>query len=177
MDISASELARAGTGAYDAIAIGDICTPLPSFAQRFDVVLSWQVLEHVSSMRAALDNQRVALVSGGRMITMLSGSWAIYALAARVIPHRVSTTLQARLLGADARDKFPAHYDNCSDRALRRLLPESGWSSWEIVPYYKAGCYLRFSRPLLRTYLAYENWAERTARANLATHYLVEAVA
>lgn len=177
MDISAAELERAGPDAYDDIAVGDICTPIPSLAQDFDLVVSWQVLEHVSSMRAALDNQRAALVPGGRMITMLSGAWAIFALAARVIPHRISTGLQAQLLGADARDKFPAHYDSCSDRDLRQQLSESGWCWWEILPYYKAGGYLRFSRPLLRAYLAYENWAERTGRANLATHYLVEAVA
>lgn len=177
MDISASELERAGPDAYDDIAVGDVCTAIPSWAEEFDIVLSWQVLEHVSSMRAALENQRAALVPGGRMIAMLSGTWAIYALAARVIPHRISTMLQTRLLGADARDKFPAHYDRCSDRALRQQLTESGWRSWEIVPYYKAGGYLSFSRSLLRAYLIYENWAERTGRANLATHYLVEAIA
>jgi SAM-dependent methyltransferase len=177
MDVSARELERAGPGAYDEIVVGDICTPIPSLSDAFDLVLSWQVLEHVSSMRAALDNQRAALAPGGRMIAMLSGTWAIYALAARVIPHRTSIMLQTRLLGADPRDKFPARYDGCSDRSLRRQLTQSGWSSWEVVPYYKAGGYLRFSRPLLRSYLAYENWAERTGRANLATHYLVEAVA
>jgi len=176
MDISAGELERAGADAYDDIVVGDVCDPIP-VTRAFDLVLSWQVLEHVSSMRAALENQRGALTPGGRMIAMLSGTWAIYALAARVIPHRTSTMLQTRLLGADARDKFPARYDACSDRALRRSLSASGWSSWEIVPYYKAGGYLRFSRPLLRTYLAYENWAERSGHANLATHYLVEAVA
>lgn len=177
MDISASELERAGPDAYDDTTVWDVCTPMPSSAQKFDLVLSWQVLEHVASMRAALETQRAVLAPGGRMIAMLSGTWAIHALAARVIPHRISTMLQARLLGADARDKFPARYDSCSDRALRRRLAESGWSSWEVVPYYKAGGYLRFSRSLLQTYLAYENWAERTCRPNLATHYLVEAVA
>jgi SAM-dependent methyltransferase len=177
MDISSCELERAGPHAYDDVVVWDVCVPMPSLAASFDLVLSWQVLEHVASLRAALDNQRAALAPGGRMIAMLSGTWAIYAIVGRVIPHRTSTMLQARLLGIDARDKFPAHYDGCSDRALRRKLTESGWSAWEIVPYYKAGGYLRFSRPLLQTYLVYENWAERTGRANLATHYLVEAVA
>lgn len=177
MDISARELERAGPDAYDEIVVGDICAPIPSLSDAFDLVLSWQVLEHVSSMRAALENQRAALVPGGRMIAMLSGTWAIYALAARVIPHRTSLMLQTRLLGADPRDKFPARYDSCSYRGLRRRLTESGWASWEVVPYYKAGGYLRFSRLLLQSYLAYENWAERTGRANLATHYLLEAVA
>ncbi len=177
MDISARELERAGPDAYDEIVVGDVCAPIASLSNAFDLAVSWQVLEHVSSMRAALEHQRAALVPGGRMIAMLSGTWAIYALAARVIPHRTSLMLQTRLLGADPRDKFPARYDCCSYRGLRQKLTESGWASWEVVPYYKAGGYLRFSRPLLRSYLAYENWAERTGRANLATHYLVEAVA
>jgi len=91
------------------------------------------------------------------MIAMLSGKRATYALAARVTPpHRTSTMLQTRLLGANARDEVPARPIGCAVRALRRKLTESGCSSWEVAP-----C---------------ENWAERTGRAALATH-LVEAVA
>lgn len=177
LDVSAHELTRAGAEAYDATVVGDVCAaPIPNL-RGFDLVLSWQVLEHVPSMRAALLNQHAALAPHGRMVAMFSGAWAVYALAARVIPHRVSIMLQTRLLGADARDKFPAHYDGCTDRAMRRLLRDTGWSSWVITPFYKAGAYVSFLRPLQWAYLSFENWAERGPRPNLATHYLVEAVA
>lgn len=177
LDVSVHELRRAGSGAYDDTVVADICAPHTQVLDRFDLVLSWQVLEHVPSMRAALEYQRAALASGGKMVAMLSGSWAAFALAARVIPHRLSTLLQARLIGADARDKFPAHYDGCTDSELRRLLSDTGWTSWEITPFYKAGPYLGFARPLQRAYFVYEDWAERSGRTNLATHYLLVAVA
>lgn len=176
LDISADELARAGAGAYDETIVGDVSRALPSLTGRFDLVISWQVLEHVSSMRGALETQHRALVPGGRMVALLSGSWAMFALAARVTPYRVSTQLQARLLGIAPEGKFPTRYDACTDRALRRLLEEGGWASWEIVPRYKAGGYLRFSPALQRLYLRYENWAARAPRVGLATHYIVDAV-
>lgn len=177
MDVSAHELERAPAGAYDDVVVGDICRPLPAGLGPFDLVMSWQVLEHVPSLPDALATQKAVLAPGGRMLAMVSGAWAFYALAARVIPYRLSTVLQERLLGADPADKFPTRYDQCTERALRKLLAAGGWASWEIVPRYKAGGYLAFSRPLQRAYLVYENWAERTGRVNLATHYIVDAIA
>jgi len=176
LDISGDELARAGAGAYDETMVGDVSVSQPSLAGRFDLVISWQVLEHVPSMRSAMATQRAALVPGGRMVALLSGTWAAFALAARVTPYRIGTLLQARLLGVAPGEKFPTRYDGCTDRALRRLLDEGGWASWEIVPRYKAGGYLRFSRTLQRLYLVYENWAARGPRVGLATHYIVDAV-
>ena len=177
LDVSSDELNRAEDGAYDEMLVGDICSPLSSTEGRFDVVLSWQVLEHVASMRNALATQHAALVPGGRMVAMLSGAWSVHALAARVIPYRASTWLQERLLGFEGDDKFPTRYDGCSHRALQALLEQGGWVSWEIVPRYRAGIYLGFSRPLQRAYVAYENWAARGSRVNLATHYIVDAAA
>lgn len=177
LDISAGELERAGAGAYDELIVGDICSGPASTASRFDLVLSWQVLEHVASMRAALAVQHAALVPGGRMVAMLSGAWSIHALAARVIPYRLSTALQVRLLDHVAEDKFPTRYDGCTDRALRRILAQDDWRSWEIVPHYRSGNYLCFVEPLQRLYVAYESWAARRPRVNLATHYVVDAVA
>ncbi len=177
LDVSGDELERAGPGAYAQTVVGDISSELPELAGRFDLVLSWQVLEHVPSLSRALATQRAALVPGGQMVALLSGAFAIYALAARVIPYRISTPLQARLLSIVPEDKFPTHYDGCTDRRLQVLLREGGWSSWEIEPRYKAGGYLRFSRALQRTYLLYEDWAARGPRANLATHYILDAAA
>jgi SAM-dependent methyltransferase len=67
--------------AYDEVVVGDICSPLPCIKGRFDLVLSWQVLEHVPSMRAALATQHSALVSSGHMVAMFSGAWGLHSLA------------------------------------------------------------------------------------------------
>jgi len=108
------------------------------------------------------------------MVALLSGSLAIHSLLARVVPYRVSTPLLERLLGAPPEEHFPTHYDQCRAPALRKLL--STWDESGIVPLYKAGGYLQFSRPLERAYLTYENWAYNARRENLATHYVIWAV-
>lgn len=177
LDVSADELHRAAPGAYDDLIVGDICARLPSTEGRFDLVVSWQVLEHVPSMSAALATQRAALVPGGRMVAMLSGAWSVQALAARVVPYRASTWLQARLLGSVPEDKFPTRYDGCTARSLRSILQAGGWTSWEVEPHYRSGGYFAFSRSLQRLYLVYESWTARGPKVNLATHYIVHAVA
>lgn len=175
LDISGEELRRAPAGAYDELIVADISQPLPELTHRFDLVLSWQTLEHVSSMRGALASQEGALVPGGRLLAMLTGAWSVQALVARVVPYQLSRRVQAHLLGVAAEDKFPTRYDSCSLRALSRLLDAGSWSTWEITPFYKSGGYLRFSRPIQRAYLHYENWAARGPRPALATHFLLDA--
>jgi SAM-dependent methyltransferase len=174
LDVSAQELAAAGSGAYDETVISDITQRRPELEERFDLVLSWQVLEHVDSMSDALENMRAYLRPQGRMVAQISGTFGPFALLARVIPHSISRRLMQRLLGARPEEKFPTRYDRCHASALEPLL--AGWSDHEIVPRFKGGAYFSFSRPLERAYLAYENWAERSGRADLATHYVIWAV-
>jgi SAM-dependent methyltransferase len=174
LDISASELHAAGSDAYDDVVVGDITQRRPELEDRFDVVLSWQALEHVDSMEQALDNIRAYVRPGGRFVAQLSGSRAAFALLARAIPYPIADRLMQLLIGAEENEKFPTRYDRCTARALELLLDR--WTEHGIVPRYKGGAYFRFSRPLERAYLAYENWAERSARRDLATHYVIWAV-
>jgi SAM-dependent methyltransferase len=141
---------------------------------RFDVVLSWQTLEHVESIDRALENIRAYVRPGGRFVALLSGSYSAFALLARVIPYPVAKRLMQRLMDVGENEKFPTRYDRCTATALEPLLER--WSEHAIVPRYKGGAYFRFFRPLERTYLAYENWVERSGRPNLATHYVIWAV-
>jgi SAM-dependent methyltransferase len=174
LDISASELEAAGPDAYDATYVHDIAEPLPELRE-IDVIISWQVLEHVRSLPSALANLRAMLRSGGTLVAQTSGSFAAFALAARVMPHQVRARVMARYLGHAEEGKFPTSYDHCTASAIRKLL--GGWESSELVPFYRGAPYLSFSRPLQRLYLGYENFIESRARENLATHYLIVATA
>lgn len=174
LDISESELEAAGPGAYDEVVVADVTTRRQELEDHFDLVLSWQALEHVASMERALDNIRAYLRPGGRFVAQLSGSRSAFALLSRAIPYPIADRLMQRLLGAEEGEKFPTRYDRCTASALEPLLAR--WSDHGIVPRYKAGAYFRFFRPLERTYIAFENWAERSGRPNLATHYVIWAV-
>jgi SAM-dependent methyltransferase len=170
LDISADELEAAGAGAYDATYVHDIAESLPDLRD-VDVIISWQVLEHVASLPRALSNLRAMLRPGGTMLAQTSGRYAAFALAARAMPHRLRVRVLARYLGHLEEDKFPTHYDQCTARALERLL--STWEGGEIVPFYRGAPYFSMSRPLQRLYLRYENLIAARGWANLATHYLV----
>lgn len=172
LDIEAEELEAAGPNAYDELAVGDVTVPLNRDGE-FDLILSWQVLEHVSPLAGALENLRQSLRSGGTMLAQLTGSNAAFAAFGRLLPHRAKLWVATRLLGHREEEKFPTRYDRSSERALARLLEP--WSEVEIVPFYRGATYFKFSRPLMRAYLAYESAIERRRVGNLATHYLVAA--
>ncbi len=171
-DVDRSELEAAPPAAYDALLVYDITRP-PPVSEEFDVVVSWQVLEHVRPLEAALANLRALLVPGGTMLAQLSGSFAIFALAARMLPHRARVLAMAQLLGHGTVEKFPTYYDRCYARALLRML--APWSAATILPYYRGARYLDFSPALRRAYLVYESTAAERGWHDLATHYLIVA--
>lgn len=174
LDISASELDAAPVGSYDETFVGDLTERDPRLEDRFDVIVSWQVLEHVASLESALENLHAYLRPGGRLVSQLSGGFAVFALMSRALPHRASVRLMKVLLGIEPETRFRTRFDRCYHRALEQLL--AGWQAYEIVPRYNSGGYFTFSRPLLRLYLVYENWLARTNRRNLATHYIIVGV-
>lgn len=173
-DVSREELEAAPAGAYDATMVVDLSRPLPT-DERFDVIVSWQVLEHVASMDQALANLHAALVPGGVLFAQVSGGLAVFSLAARLLPHRARVMFMKRLLGSLEEEKFPTHYDQCTARRLRRILQEGQWESVEIVSYYRAAYYFEFSWLLEALYLQFEDRLERWRIDNLATHYLIVA--
>lgn len=174
LDISTEELDAAPPASYDDTISADVVERLPELSDRFDLILTWQVLEHVSSLPPTLENFHGYLRPGGRLVSLLSGRYALFALVARVFPYRLGVAAMSRLLGSEPEIKFPTRYDHCYYSALENLL--SGWSSHEIIPRYKGGVYFRFSRTIERGYLAYENWVYRKDLRNLATHYVLTAV-
>jgi SAM-dependent methyltransferase len=171
LDISAEELAAADSGSYDEVLVGDVSSRIAELAGRFDLVLSWQVLEHVGNLETALDNMKSYLQPGGRMVAQLSGSYAMFAVITRFTPYSLRAKAMEKLLHADPDTKFPTHYDRCNYRALSLLL--GSWSRYEILARYRGGGYFSFFRPLERLYLIYENWIYHTNRSGLATHYLI----
>jgi SAM-dependent methyltransferase len=172
LDIEPEELEAAGPDSYDESIVADITTPLGR-DEEFDLVLSWQVLEHVTPLADAIENLRRSLRPGGTLLAQLTGSNAAFAAVGRLLPQRAKLWMTTRLLGHREEEKFPTQYDRSSHRALARMLEP--WSRFEIVPFYRGATYFRFSRPLTRAYLAYESAIERRRARNLATHYLVVA--
>lgn len=172
LDISAGELAQAPSGSYDDVVVADLLNPPRSLHEHFDLVVSWQLLEHVRSLQRALDSIHDALRPDGTFIGLLSGRWAIFAIANRLLPRRVGIRFLQTRLARDPETVFRAYYDQATFRGIRRCL--SGWAESDVVPRYRGGSYLSPSPRLQQLYLAYEGWVA-TGHPNLATHYLVSA--
>ena len=171
LDISAKELRLAPDGSYSATFVGDAREYEPALSGQFDVVVSFQVFEHVKQLDQVFQHLHRYIKPGGVLLTQLSGRFAVFALLNQVIPHRVSCWLMEHLLGRSPGLTFPAYYDRCWYSAIRRLSSE--WEDFKVTPIYTGGDYFRFSSILQRLYLLYEGWSMRSP--NLATHYRIEA--
>ena len=174
LDISRQELEKAPQGSYDEWCVTDAAHFVADLENDFDLIVSWQVLEHVKPLGLAIENCRKYLLPGGAFIALFSGSLSAFGVLNRVVPKQLGIGAMKHLLGRDPETVFPAYYDGTRYSPLRRHFQT--WESAEIVPLFRGAGYFSFSRPLQRGYLAYENWAAESNRVNLATHYLVEAV-
>jgi len=174
LDVSADELELAGSDAYDERWVSVIENQIPALLNRVDFAISWQVLEHVDDLGAALSNVHAYLKPGGSLLSMVSGRNACYAIFNRVIPERIGKAAMERLLHRPSDTVFHANYDDCTYDDLMKHFND--WSFGEVIPFYRAAGYFNFSRLAQRAYLAYEDRILRSNRKNLATHYLIHAV-
>jgi SAM-dependent methyltransferase len=173
LDLERVELEAAPPGSYDEVVAADVTTFVPELEGRADLALSWQVLEHVKPLDDALENLRRYLQPGGHLVAQFSGTFGLFGLLSRAVPKRVTPWLLERLFDRPRQTTFPTYYDHCWATALERM--GRSWSSFEVVPRHEGGGYFGFSRHAQAAYLAYEEWACRTGRDNLASYYLVVA--
>lgn len=173
LDLSATELAAAPTGSYDRVIEADVTTKQAELVGCADVVVSWQVLEHVAPLDVAIANIYTYLRAGGLFVAQLSGGRSAFALINRTIPHGLAKFAMKQLLHRDPESVFPAPYDRCTYSALSRTL--SGWSDVRIVPRYRGATYFSFMPIVQSTYLGFEDLMVRGNHLDLATHYLVSA--
>lgn len=173
LDISQAELELAPSDAYDSIEVASISDHIPRLRKRFDVVLSYQVLEHVSHLSSALRNIGDYLKPGGVFIALFSGRYSPAAVMNRCIPHAVAKPLNRLLVGRASDSMFEVHYEGCYASSIRSMLAE--WESVDIEPRWEAANYFTFLKPVLRSYLVVENLLARGGWEDLATHYFLSA--
>ena len=175
LDLSASELAAAGEGAYTEVVEADAAALRPELEDRFDLVVSWQVLEHVRDLESTITHIHRYVRPGGTFVALFSGAWAAFAVANRLIPNRAGSKIVDRIMHRTAANMpvFPAFYDRCYYSPLRRML--ASWTEFTITPLFGGAGYFRVAPPIQRLYLEYENVIARRPVKNLATHYLVVA--
>lgn len=175
LDLSAEELEAAGPDAYDERVVSDASTFRPALEGRFGLVLSWQVLEHVPDLEAAVVNVGRYLKPGGVFVAMFSGGRSAFGLINRMLPDRIGEPLVDRVMRRTEQNVpvFPAYYDRCVESRFSPLFDD--WADLVVTPFYRGAGYFGFLPPLRRAYLAYENAIARRGAADFATHYLLVA--
>lgn len=173
LDASRAELEVAPSGSYDETVVGNIERFVPQLANRFDLIVAWQVLEHVRDLQRTAEACYQYAKPGGCMVACLSGRNAVFALANRILPSAIGGRLVAALMRRPVETVFPAYYDRCDRRGLRQAFSE--WDALEVIALWRGADY--FARlPMIQCfYVAYENWAIRRGWDTLATHYVVAA--
>jgi len=172
-DLSGEELETAPPGSYDELVVADAQTPTSGLADRFDLIVAWQVLEHVRDLPSAAATFLQYLGEGGRFVACLSGRNAVFAVGNRILPGSAGRQVVSRLMRRPIETVFPAYYDHCTERGLREVF--SGWDDVHVLPLWRGADYFaRFPR-LRSMYVRYEDWAIRRGLSNLATHYVVAA--
>lgn len=173
LDVSSEELLAAGRNAYDSVVVADVSQPIPALVGQVDLVVSWQVFEHVKPLDIALTHLYEYLRPGGCLVSLFSGAWSAFGLVNRLMPNAIGNRLVEQSMRRTGTNQpvFPAYYDCCSERLLRRTMHQ--WSDVAIHPLFRGATYVHFSRILTRSYLIYENAVRRAGLTNLATHYLL----
>jgi SAM-dependent methyltransferase len=173
LDLSADELALAPPGSYDEAIVSAAEQRVPDLVGRFDLIVSWGVLEHIRDLPPAVANFRAYLKPEGTFVAFLAGRYAAFAVANRLIPSWLGRRLIARWGRRDLDTVFRAHYDNCDLGGLQEAF--TGWDELEVVPLWAGGGYFERLPGALGLYLRYEGFVRSHGWNRLATHYVVTA--
>lgn len=172
-DIARSELDRAPEWLHKACF--DIAgTEVPSENRdRYDLVISKMVMEHVSDAQRAYENIFALLRAGGIFLNFHPVLFAIPFIFNWLLPEGSSRRL-LRLFKPDRHDdgipKFPARYSHCviRDRTLE-MIKEIGFSNVTLIAFYGHGYFERL--PVIRQIDDYLNdWAMRKEHRLLASY-------
>jgi len=132
---------------YDNFVVGSIEEPLEN---KYDVIFSLTLLEHVRNNTAAIGTIFRGLKAGGETHHYLPCKNHPYALCLRMVGPRFQRKLIQYLRPWAGLEEtgYPTFFDHCSSKEMRRLLCQSGFENVEIKYYYRANDYFAFFFPL-----------------------------
>jgi SAM-dependent methyltransferase len=146
LDIDAHELSAAPAGRYDETICADI-TRYRGQAEA-DLVICQALLEHVPDSQAAMQAIASILKPGGTALIFLPSRNAVFARLNLLLPEWLKRKILYTVFPATRTDQgFPAFYDRCTPRDLRRIADCSGLTVEACQTYFRSG-YFSFFFPL-----------------------------
>ena len=134
---------------------------LPFRDNRFDVIISMSVLEHLSDPKLVVDELARILKPGGIVVFQTPNKYDYVSLLARLTPFWFHRWALAALLGRKEEDTFPTFFRANTLRKMRSLLRDSGFMALKISLINQYPAYLMFSPTLFRLGILYERMTSR----------------
>ena len=107
----------------DAAAVLKGGEPLPYEDERFDLIVSRYVFEHIDDPEWAAKELLRVLKPGGWICAMTPNSWGYVALASRLVPNRLHSRALSRVQpGRQGKDVFPTVYKLNRPSAVKRYF-------------------------------------------------------
>jgi SAM-dependent methyltransferase len=117
--------------------------PLPYEDERFDLIISRYVFEHIAAPEWAASELLRVLKPGGWICAMTPNKWGYVALASKVVPNRMHSAALSKIQpGRRAKDVFPTAYCLNRPSAVKRYFGHSAdvyHYSTSAVPSYHFG--------------------------------------
>ena len=123
----------------------------------FDLVISNNVLEHLTAPRQVIREVARVLKPGGLFLFKTPNRWHYVPLIARISPHWLHQWVNEKR-GRAAENTFPTVYAMNTPKSVRRIAQESGLEVERIVLVEGQPGYLTFSWPTYLIGCAYERW-------------------
>ena len=144
---------------YDSFFVQSIEHPIK---KKYDIIISKAVLEHVHDNDASVKQMFKALQTGGYAIHYLPSKYHPYSLALKLLGSKWQRRLIIVLRPWAANETgYPAFFDKCSPKQMRKMFKTKGFNEIKILPFYRANDYFRFFLPFYLAVTLWENICEK----------------
>jgi SAM-dependent methyltransferase len=156
---------------YDNFYVQSIEQPIEN---KYDLIMSKTLLEHVQDNDASITQMYEALRKGGYTIHYQPSKYHPYSLALRIVGHKWQRKL-VRILRpwAVGVTGYPAFFDKCSPKEMRKLFNCKGFKDIETVSFFRANDYFRFFFPFYITVTLWENICKKLRWEQLCSGFIV----
>jgi SAM-dependent methyltransferase len=146
---------------------------LPLDGDRFDLVISRSVVEHLEHPQPVFRELARVLRPGGKLVFTTPNKFYYSCLIALITPESLKARYFRTVFGADAYDYFPVRYRANTRRALRRMAAAAGLRVLRLEGVRHYPYYLMFSPLLFRAGILYDRVVTRLGLQSLQSTWLV----
>ena len=174
VDISEEELAHNADA--DETIVADVSKGLPFPDGGVDLLVSRTAFEHIDGVPAAVRHIARVMKPGGRTIHLMPGRYALFALAARLLPFG----LLLRLLHFAAPEtvgtvEFEVFYDHTEPAAIKRVFTDAGFRNVTVEWTAEQAGYFKPLTPVYLLVVLYEALVRSLRISKLAAYLIVSA--